>query len=631
MLNPIDDYFLRRDTERWKTTSDTTRKRNLARTITARRMRLALDPDSRVTRHPELYSSRYAHRRLERTLQFRDLAKAIKAKDIRAAVRAGSQSLITQPRKPGAIRDFVEALQAANNRMKEDWMPLQYDTAGMDFPVVTILELLTLTRQTFAHVSVDDASKIAYYPTVADLLRDRCIRTTMGKFLTKFVGPNSENPLLTELQIKTIAERYANRQTDVGEVFFVEDDDPSGWEDVYREGPGSCMHGEDCVRIYARKGNGLRLAYIVDADETPIGRCIVREDTDPPQYVRVYPNPDDGDKAMAIHTQFKAKLETMGYEHGNLDGVKLAYEECDNGIVAPYIDTGNRGSQSADIGYDSQGQYLRITECGDLRLTETCGYVENENLHECDECGSRYDADEEGSYSEYHNMNICDHCARNRFITAIINRRGHEDLVREGEVIRCESDDNYYAEDIANECDVYQCADSDEWYHIDDLVQCDAGRYEGDFIRADSSARDHLTGEIVHEDEVTDTPDGEVFDENLETCCVTGGERHREYLLKIRVLRETFFVDLEACTLADFAQKFVVSGKPGVAGMIMPRGYYGREVSVNEYWHTPVNATHGEHMEVGLDDFLESLTEVELFTDEPMPSREHQYALALVS
>lgn len=504
---------------------------------------------------------------------------------------------------PSPLRELRDARDRAHNKWYEEWQPLSLvlNTTGLEVSSTAIDDMYAILNRHYAHVSVEDPQKVAYYPTLRDLMRGREVRTTLGRMLTRLVGPGSANPLLTEAQIKTLAERYVTRQKGVCEVLFIENTDPDGWEEVYNNGPRSCMQGESCVRVYARPGNGLRLAYAVGEDGNPIARAIVREDTDPPQFVRVYPNPDT-DEDLAIHTQFKARLQALGYVHGNLNGIKLAYEECDEGIVAPYVDYGNGGTQCASIGRDDQGLYLLIERGGDLELDSTDGYIPAGAC--CDECGERYDPDE-GSYSEYHNMDLCPYCADNRFTLAYVNRY-EQDLVRDTEVIYCQSNGQCYAESVANDLDIYKCAASGDWYHIDDLICCDAGQYAGDCIYHELVEEDHLTGERAHRDDMTETDDGWVLDDNLEVCAVTGKLRHRNYLLEITgIPRGRIFVDLENVSPEKFLQHFVVSGKEGEPRTILPRGYCGVPITENEVAHVPTNIKEGEDLSVNFQEFLE--------------------------
>lgn len=576
-------------------------RRSAARASLNYRLSIA-SADQRMLRFPPTIWANCKRRNKAEGKKFAFFARGIKNNDITILDRWGDAQWHILS-SPSPLRDLRDARDRARGLWATEWQSLPLNTTGLGVSPDALHAIFAILARHYAHVSVEDPQKVAYYPTLRDLMRGREVRTTMGRMLTRLVGPDSANPLLTELQIKTLAERYVARQVPLGEVLFIENTDPDGWEEIYNNGPHSCMQGESCVRVYARPGNGLRLAYAVNEDGDPIARAIVREDTDPPQFVRVYPNPDT-DELTAVHTQFKARLQALGYVHGNLNGIKLAYEECDEGIVAPYIDTGVDGTQSASIGYDSQGAYLLIERSGDLELDTTAGYV---SLGvECEECGDRYDPDD-GTYSEYHHMSICPYCVDHSFALAYVSRY-EQDYVRADEVIYCESDGEHYAEREANNLDIYQCEASGYWYHIDDLIVCDAGRYEGDFIHYELVEQDHLTEERAHHDDMTETDDGWVLDGNLEVCEITGNERHYNYLLEITGLpqgRRTIFVDLENVSPEEFFKHFVVSGKEGEPRMIVPRGYYGTDITENEVTYAPTNIKEGEDLPVSFQEFLE--------------------------
>ena len=80
-----------------------------------------------------------------------------------------------------------------------------------------------------AHVSEIDPTQVAFTPDENKLLRNVQTRMKPGRYLMKFYGPESENPVLTEAQCKQWADRWAASLLPV-ELKFIPNTDPDGWE-----------------------------------------------------------------------------------------------------------------------------------------------------------------------------------------------------------------------------------------------------------------------------------------------------------------------------------------------------------------------------------------------------------------
>jgi hypothetical protein len=336
------------------------------------------------------------------------------------------------------------------------------------------------------HVSESDPTMLAYTQSVEKAKRGIQTKIKPGRYLAKYY------PSMDAERVKWLAERWTEHSNT--KLFFIENDDPEGWQDIYNRGPSSCMQGEYAVRVYAHPKNDLRLAYMTadeEPDGEPIARAIVRENPAENRkvYIRVYPN-EDTDEKSRTHQRMRSVLEAAGYTRGNLDGAILCMEEHeDGGWVMPYIDCGNGGGQSVEKQYSRElGDHWIVGDDG-YDATNTSGQI---NGCTCDECGDATDEDDL-TYVECDEQSVCSSCL-NRYYTCAYGRRGHE-WYRTDEVIYCETDGEYYAEEYASNHDVYQCAKSGDWYHCDDLVMCDVGRYEGNYIHCDEAEQDEITEE----------------------------------------------------------------------------------------------------------------------------------------
>ena len=304
---------------------------------------------------------------------------------------------------------------------------------------------------------------VAFAESLDKMKIERYTVMKAGRYLTRFF------PELGDKEVKLWTEKLA-ASLRPAELKFVEHDDKSGWEEVYANGPDSCMSGDsaDCIRVYAHEKSVLRLAYLIHGDDIK-GRTIVREDKK--EYIRCYPNTSSNDDT-GWHNAMREAIEAAGYTHGNLNGVLLDVLESSDGWVMPYIDRGSCGGQSVQLRSVNGRSYFRVGEEG-ISATETCGYITEENQVCCDCCGESHDEDDM-NYIDHYEHSVCNYCEREHYVTAI-GRRGHECVVLQDDAVFCSSDDEYYVSDYASDNDVYECAESGDYYKLDDMVNTPSG------------------------------------------------------------------------------------------------------------------------------------------------------------
>ena len=298
-----------------------------------------------------------------------------------------------------------------------------------------------------AHRALSDRTKIACYPTMADMQRGREVVMSAGRFFAACF------PDETPAQIQQRAENF---NLDASAVKFATT--PDEWAEVYTTARGfrSCMTGfrdddDHPVRFYAHPGNGLRLAYLAtDGDTT--ARCIVNDDTK--AYVKVYGDARLGDM-----------LETLGYSHDAdeaLDGVTCnARTHSDNGcLIAPYLDA------IQSVSWDGRSATCTISESGDYEADTTNGYV-GDDRQTCAECDERTH-DDDMNYSEHYEMSICDRCVSRSFTWAITDRRHSTSLVRDDDVIHIGNSAYLNDPSLLEECGFRLV--NNEWYPEDDVI-----------------------------------------------------------------------------------------------------------------------------------------------------------------
>jgi hypothetical protein len=365
------------------------------------------------------------------------------------------------------------------------------------------------------HQAVDNPANVAYAESFDKMKLGRYTSTKAGRYLTKFFG--GADGVLTEPQIKYWAERQAARACPA-ELRFIEGTDKDGWVRVYKDGPQSCMQGEDCVQVYAHKKSVLRLAYLTQGEEIH-ARCIVREDKK--EYIRCYPNGTSTENTR-WQTAMQEAVEDAGYTHGNFHGVhldKVRYDGAsryENKWVMPYLDNGS--GRRCDTYVDDAGDTLVVGSEG-VEAQQQSGYVDFDNQAQCDECSDRISEDE-GYYIDSEEITVCEHCYNNNFVSAL-GRRGNDVMIRADNAV--EVGGNYYDPDYLSENDIYMCEASEEYYHVDDLCSTSRGYVHNDSVTAldeeDSDGNTH-----AHDDDISTTHDGRVIHEDDAVTETVNGE-----------------------------------------------------------------------------------------------------------
>ncbi len=436
------------------------------------------------------------------------------------------------------------------------------------------------------HQSENDPTQIAYNRNIDNIKRDIQTRTKPGKYLTQFFSN-----VLSPDEIREWAEKQVAFASCKGELKFIENDDPEMWEHVYANGPRSCMANSDSVQVYAREGNGLRLAVIETREDNYTARAIVRNNPDgsPMGFVRIYGT------EQRWSTKLQEALAALNYcDRVSLDGVKLAkieaeFEDCRDGYMCPYLD--------GDAQYVLiKDDHLYVNDGDGIRATYTGGRIPSEDGVECEDCGDMTDEDET-TYVESVGRTVCDHCLNNDYTYAYGYR--YQEWYPNDDVIRCESDDEYYLEESANNHDIYQCRRTDDWFHMDDLMLCEWGDYEGDYIHTDYVVLDEVTEQYGCKDDATLINGNYVPNDYATTCHITGADIDSRFSVEIGLearthdkwghritLRHWITVGADSWTAELIRENFLLCGS-----LLVPRSYYGNEINNVE---EPSNIEYGD-------------------------------------
>lgn len=312
-----------------------------------------------------------------------------------------------------------------------------------------------------------DPAKLRYTPTPEYGKADRQIVTSLGKFLTKHY------PSLGAQAIREAQNRWLSNTKPVAFKFA---ETPDEVEHVYRNGPHSCMAAggddepdEHPARIYGHCKH-TRVAYVEDDAGRIVARCVVREDTDPKRYIRVYPNDQH---------RFAAALEAAGYVNNieGLDGLLVPAIWSGDRLIMPYIDGVPYGALAP------KGKVRLKTGCAtrdDFSVQNTSGYAfphgeEEDNSWACPSCDTEHPSDDESRYADHEGRTYCTACEDN--YTDALNRHGDLITCHMDHCVQVEGLDENVIDStqalLANGCHRVD----DRWYHESMLIELHSGEW----------------------------------------------------------------------------------------------------------------------------------------------------------
>ena len=203
------------------------------------------------------------------------------------------------------------------------------------YEVTDVLERINHANQHFVHISKEDRTMIAYTPDAQAGERDKQVRTSLGKYLTKYF------PVLTDHYIQDIvADHASDLSTDVEYI--------QGSENIvnaYLNGVHSCMAKEfpaygHPATVYGTKN--IAMAVLRDKEGKINARALVR--LKQKIYIRAYGDP-----------KLVKRLTKLGYTAGSWVGetfkaIPVKHDSVSNAWLMPYLDANGRAG-STDCGY----------------------------------------------------------------------------------------------------------------------------------------------------------------------------------------------------------------------------------------------------------------------------------------
>lgn len=158
---------------------------------------------------------------------------------------------------------------------------------------------------------------------------------------------------------------------------------------VYKDGPRSCMSGEDAVAVYAHLDTAVAYAVV---DDKIVARSVVaenRKNNVPKTFVRAY-----GDIKLLT-----TLLKNAGYKEGALHGCRLKkIEDGFGNIKMPFLDCGTP--------VDVMDDHLYVNRHGEYESGITSGIL---NGCKCENCGVSV-REEYSFYCEERSKSLCEEC-----------------------------------------------------------------------------------------------------------------------------------------------------------------------------------------------------------------------------
>lgn len=293
----------------------------------------------------------------------------------------------------------------------------------------------------FPHISLDEPHMVAYTPNPEYGLRDRQVRTKVGRYLQQFYGDflTSEHIRMMANGVKAVEVEFSGSSSaDIRAAYLR----------AGRDGVTSCMthsvsNYETCGDFHPvdAYGNGdWCVALLMDTVMGEISaRALVNHKYN--CFVRCY-----GREANTLQD----RLTEHGYEFRRSwpEGAELLLIRDDDGnVVAPYLDGDEK---YASISY-SNGKERFIIDGGSVDLSSTGGIWRERERPWCDDCEEHVDDDEDDmNHSDYHGMSICRSCIDS--YTRAFSRHRCRDWIDNDSVV--EVDGEFYHDQYLEDYDI---------------------------------------------------------------------------------------------------------------------------------------------------------------------------------
>lgn len=304
------------------------------------------------------------------------------------------------------------------------------------------------------HVSDTDPTRLAYTRDERAGVDNRQTVTTIGKYITRHF------PALASHHVRDITALFAADQCKMVHTIA---------EMIYHlgRGPQSCMkwHEMDIeTHPYACYDPrlGWSMAIREEGGETVARALVYKRAEGDAWFVRSYTKNDNFSHSDTI---LEAWLNAQGIPKcGDWEGAKLAKVVGGRNswgtpiLVYPYIDGGVQRVTVRD-------DYMLIDDNGDKLCNNTDGTADDEDLRECEDCGSMENSDDGYWVNADEEGFVCSSCHSDYYYA--YGRRGRQYYVHQDNVVHV--GDNQYDEEYLDDNSIVRLHDGD-YCHLDDAV-----------------------------------------------------------------------------------------------------------------------------------------------------------------
>lgn len=277
----------------------------------------------------------------------------------------------------------------------------------------------------YAHVSLDDAGKIAFTENPEKGMLDRQTRMLPGKYLAKFY------PHLTQAQIQEWSDKHTEAFTGLAVSWASTPDEieavysmPAAFSSCVQHKADHFKSPVHPCRIYG--AGDLKIAYLTDGNGYLKARALVWPEKK--LVGRIY-----GEGSLLRGALSLAGLPTRStqYEYDDLSGARVLKIEANGYLVAPYID---------GTGY--------VKDMGDHLVLSRDKYDIQCSTPSCDQTGFQSDYEQEEEEDDRSTCECCGDRIDEDDEYSVVGRRGWEqtwcnDCV-DGRAFRCDNTEQYY-------------------------------------------------------------------------------------------------------------------------------------------------------------------------------------------
>lgn len=344
----------------------------------------------------------------------------------------------------------------------------------------------------YAHVSLEDKTKLAYTESSEKGHRNIKTRIKPGSYLTKHFSD-----VLTHDQIAMIVRDWQMKY-DSAELKFARE--PAEIVRIYQTGPRSCMSG--AINEYSSKSSGHHPCEVYGLPDSDITMAYIQSKSGISARCLVWEAEKKHSRIYGDATLIKRELTALGYTAAPMYGAKIAKIKAGSkGFVMAYVDDASAVVDEGDHfklwDENRRGNGKTLHDC-----RNTNGLTDHRTIIECSDCGEEID---EENATNIGDNTVCECCRGNYAYCEMASEYVPCDEIKEVRVRQnsrlggrwyTQSWSNYARENYG-----FWCEYTEHYYHSDhSLIANDGSQFstqallDGIFVK--------IGEEYVHKDDI---------------------------------------------------------------------------------------------------------------------------------